>query len=1420
MNEEQFAIFLRAQQAQQEQFAQITTALTMLLQTLHSPKSSTSSTEVRGEQSKQLQTDKMIIIKHFSMDKFNADSCNVEDFIDFLENKFCILNITDGQMKKEVLLSTLTPDTFRDIKTALMPNFHISSYTDVRKKLQDLFRIKKTRYRALVEFWSCTKEPNESMEHYANRLKSLSRDCGYKDELLERQLRDRFATGLNHQDLETDLKQKWPDLLDDDKEVTFEEIFLIAQSREQAEHDKPITFLKVNKVKNRKRTNLRTKSEQFTQRKLIAAEQCLRCGKTDKHDISKCAARKHICNECNMQGHFESCCIKTGRAYIMSNRKNTFKRLQKISDSETFSNDSQNDESSSEDEDEYVCNVSRPKHKRDCKQIDVVIDGVQCTMDWDPGSTYSIISTEIWRKIGEPTLLKGPKLRAYGNNKLKTKGITDVNVEVNGQQKILPVVVMNNAKPLLFGLNWSEMFNMEFPKSVYSIKEATPTSLKAIIQKHSELFDGKLGKVKNYQVNIHVKPGAEPVHLPARQIKFNMTRNVERELDRLVRAGIITKVDPNVTPLEWATPTVNVLKPNGDVRICGDYSTTLNPVLTKHLHPVPVFDHLRQKLANGTIYSKIDLKDAYLQFEIAPDSKKYLAISTHKGYYQYNRMPFGISTAPSIFQNFLDQLLGDIPNVAVYFDDIALTGKSLNEHLQTLSTVLTRLKTAGLKVNLKKCNFLQKDIEYLGHTIDRNGIRPTKKKIDAITKASEPTNAKELRSFLGVINYYERFIPHLHGLCADLYDLTSGKRRWRWSENERQIFEKAKSSITSAKPLVAYDQNRSLFLACDASEKGVGAVLYHKNKEITQVIAFASRKLKPAERKYSVIDREALAILFGIKKFDQYLRGTKFTLVTDHKPLIHILGPKRNLPKIVNNRLVRWALLIGSYQYDIHYQKGENNILADCLSRLPNPETEPSPAENYVCSMTVKLLENRFTDLHLTEDVLRTETHRDKTLSQVCQCIKTGWRELDYKQEMKHYHRKRFELSIENKVLMWQGRIVIPEILRKTVLKILHQGHPGISAMKALSRFYVWWPSIDEEIENFIKRCTRCQENRPSKSELPVFSWSLPEQVWERVHIDFAGPFEGTYWLVLCDALSKWCELKPIKNITSKNLCLTLDEIFCTFGFPEIIVSDNGPQLTSQEFKDYCKKHGILHITSSPYHPRSNGLAERFVRTFKSRISSSDGSQLKNRLFEFLFTYRNTPHSTTGKSPAQLMFGRQLNCMLSNIRPNKRKSLQYKNVKANIMSSAATPTFKAGDKVYIKTQLEKKWQPATVSAQKHRYSYVVTNGLGKPRRIHADHMRPRLSLVPPSPTIPSTSSPPTAPTHTPSAASTFIPSISSTSTHPAPSPVESTSTSPASSPSTIPSPSSPEFVTPTATAPQLRRSQRQCGPPRRLIDEI
>lgn len=1339
MDDTQFKKFLEIQEAQQKQLKQMLQLMTSQITT--TPKSTSTEDEVKR------------IIINFKCEKYDS-MVPAETFLDYFEAQCRMWGVDKKpndinylNTKRELFLTCLKPDTYKQLKIAfanVTPKFEEQTYKEISKKFLNLFQIKTTRFKALTDFWNYTRLKNQTFENYANKLKEIANHCGYEGDMLDRQLRDRFATGLNHKRLEIELKQKWPDLkTETNEEITFFNVFEIAQAREIAEKDyvddDEDTGTTINKVKS-KRHNFNSTYKQRV--RVIHNKQCKRCGNTSTHLNDECKATKHTCTACNTVGHFESLCIKTGKAKLVQNghfnrnyskkytyRKQNYPKIHKMTNKDT-ENDSESDSS------ENIFKTAQKINRS--KKINVIINGINCTMDWDPGASHSIINYKLWNKIGKPLVTKAPKLKAYGNFKLQTRGQTKIYVTLDGYTKKLPVIIIDNADPMLFGLSWSEAFKMPFPQNVYSIKcnigneTNNRKRLETIIATHSDLFNKTLGKIENFKVKLHIKENATPIHVPARPIYFGIQKNVEAELERLLQENILSPVDPNETPIEWATPTVNVPKKGGGIRICGDFRTTINPVMITEKHPVPLFDQLRRQLANGKSFTKIDLKDAYLQFEVDDESKKYLVISTHKGYFCYNRLPFGIANAPALFCRYIEKLLEGINDTAVYFDDIAVTGTSDESHLNNLDEIFKRLRQAGMKVNLKKCTFMEPQIEYLGHQINKDGITPSMTKIQAINNAPTPQNVTELKSFLGLLNFYERFIPNLHSSCADLHTLTRKNVKWNWTTHEDNIFKTMKAKILNSKALISYDENRELFLACDASEKGIGCVLFHMSEDKQeQHIAFASRKLNDSEKQYSVIDREALAIFFAIKKFDQYLRGNKFTLMTDHKPLEHLFGNKRKLSKLVNNRLTRWALYIGEYNYEIVYRQGKTNTVADFLSRFPNKDEKQSKKEKQILKISEQNQEEKVGDMFLTEKIIKKNTNNDPILRTIKQCIESKAWTQNLTENNSAFYNRRNEISLENGILMWQGRIIIPQNLQKYVLKIIHEGHPGIVAMRALSRFYVWWPNIDKEIEIYVQKCRNCQQNRQHMSELPIYSWNIPEYVWERLHMDFAGPFEGKYWLIVVDALSKWADVKPLHEITTKSLCNALDDIFTQFGLPRIIVSDNGRQFTSENFRTYCERKGIRHITSSPYHPRTNGLAERFVRTFKTRMASSrnDNKTQIQRLRNFLFNYRNTPHNTTNKSPNEMIFGRRLTTTLDNIKPNLKDDLRFKNIKQEIenerLTKNASRNFSKEENVYVRTNLEKQWTPAKIIDRTNRYSYKLRTSDGIERRRHSDHIRQR-----------------------------------------------------------------------------------------------
>ena len=384
------------------------------------------------------------------------------------------------------------------------------------------------------------------------------------------------------------------------------------------------------------------------------------------------------------------------------------------------------------------------------------------------------------------------------------------------------------------------------------------------------MFREELGTIRGTTAKIQIDPEVRPRFHKPRPVPFSLRTKVEEELERLEKEGIIQPKQFS----EWAAPIVPILKEDGSVRICGDYKVTANRAVKVDPYPLPRIEDLFTAMPGGVTFTKLDLSHVYLQLELDETSREYLAINTHKGLFEYTRLPFGVSSAPSIFQRTMDNLLQGLEHVATYIDDTIITGKTEEEHLRNLDEVLRRLEEAGMRLKKKKCVFMGPEVEYLRHRINKEGLQPTEEKVRAITGAPQPTQVSELRAFLGLINYYGKFMPDLSTILAPLYQLLQKGRKWGWEKEQQEAFAKAKALLKSPKLLVHYDINKELILTCDASPVGLGAVLSHRMEDGSErPIAYASRTLAPAEKKYAHIDKEALAIVYGVKRYHQYLHG-------------------------------------------------------------------------------------------------------------------------------------------------------------------------------------------------------------------------------------------------------------------------------------------------------------------------------------------------------------------------------------------------------------------------------------------------------------------------------------------------------------------------------------------------------------------
>ena len=574
----------------------------------------------------------------------------------------------------------------------------------------------------------------------------------------------------------------------------------------------------------------------------------------------------------------------------------------------------------------------RRGNKLKAYEISIELCNAPHNFEIDTGATRSIISEETYNQLRDKVELKSSKavLSTYTGERISVAGEVMVPVKYQDQQYCLPAIVVKGPGPNLLGRDWLQVVKLNW-QNIFKIQEENP-QLQSILDAHGDVFSEGLGTLKGTTAKIYVDPEATPKFMKARLVPYALKAKVELELDRLQRENIISPIEFS----EWAAPIVPVVKQDGSVRICGDYKGTVNQVSKLDNYPIPKTEDLLATLGGGNKFTKLDMSQAYQQLELEESSKKFTTINTHKGLYQYNRLPFGVSSAPGIFQRTIENLLQGIPHVVVRIDDILVSGKDELNHLANLEKVLSRLSSAGLRLRLDKCLFMQSSVTYCAYVITGDGIQPMAAKVEAIKNAPEPKDVSQLRAFLGLLNYYHRFLPDVATVLEPLHQLLRKGSKWAWLEQQQTAFEEAKELLQSTDLLVHFDPEKELVLATDASDYGVGAVLSHKTKNGTErPIGYVSRSLQEAERKYSTLEKEALAIIFSVKKFHQFLYGHRFIIKTDHKPLEGLLNEKKGIPSQAAPRIQRWALTLASYEYEISYKAGQTNGNADGLSRLP-----------------------------------------------------------------------------------------------------------------------------------------------------------------------------------------------------------------------------------------------------------------------------------------------------------------------------------------------------------------------------------------------------------------------------------------------------------------------------------------------------
>lgn len=554
-------------------------------------------------------------------------------------------------------------------------------------------------------------------------------------------------------------------------------------------------------------------------------------------------------------------------------------------------------------------------------------------------------------------------------------------------------------------------------------------------------FEKSLGKCINFKAHLTLKPNTYPPFIKFRPPPFAFQSLIETELKRLQKLDVISPV----TISNCAAPIVSKLKKTGEIRICADFSTGLNENLENHRYPLPLPGDIFAKLNGSTIFSHIDLSDAFLQIEMDDESKNLLVINTHVGLFKYNRLTFGIKTAPTIFQEVMDQLIAPLKNIICYMDDIFVFGKIKREHDDALFSLMKRIQEFGFHIKLEKSKFAFSEIKNLGSIVNKNGIKTNSNRIKAINDMIPPSNLTELRSFLGSINFYNKFIKNIFKLRAPLEELLHKNIEWKWTKTHQQSFNQLKKALTSELLLTHYNPKLDLIVSADASNKGLGASIQHLMSDHSiRPIAFASRTLQPAEQKYSQIEKEGLALIFAVKKFHKFIFGRKFILETDHKPLLAIFGSKKGIPIHTASRLQRWAVILLGYNFEIKYINTSSFAYVDVLSRLITQHPHNSEEDYVVASIKLEskilqVINSNLQNSPINYKILLQEYSTDTLLQNLIVQITSNWENFSNSSDpdLKILHSRRDSLSISNQIILYGNRIVIPSTLRDKIIREL-----------------------------------------------------------------------------------------------------------------------------------------------------------------------------------------------------------------------------------------------------------------------------------------------------------------------------------------------------------------------------------------------
>lgn len=1038
---------------------------------------------------------------------------------------------------------------------------------------------------------------------------------------------------------------------------------------------------------------------------------CYCCGESG-HKRNHCNVRDNArCTVCNKSGHLEVVC-----------------RLKPKSKNETKL-------------EVKMIAASDPKQKF---YKDVFINGVNSSAFFDMGSDCSLITTNLVKQYKLKTFTLNSPINLVGfttDSKATVTHAVAINLKVDTVELIVTLYVINTLLgcEILIGRNFTEDKNIMYTRmgdsltfkplptinvlkinsNQYNVKSQEQASiLNNIFAKYSQCVArdlSSLGKTSCVELELELTSNKPVFQRPYRMSESERVtmRNIT---DDLLKNGIIRHSNS-----AYASPALLVDKASGAKRLCVDYRQ-LNRITVKEKYPMPLIEDLIDRLRGCKYFTSLDLKSGYHQISIKPDSIPKTAFITPDGHFEYVRMPFGLSNGPSVFQRLMDTVLGNLRfgKVVCYMDDLLIATETYEENVACLETVLNIFSENGLTINLEKCTFFQTEVTFLGYEISATGVRPSSRKLKAIEQYPVPSNVHQLRQFLGLINYFRKFIKNCAIICKPLTNLLKKNVAWQWGPQEAQTVENLKKSLIENAVLNIFDPTLPTVLYTDASRDGIGCILVQLTCQGEKPVHFYSRQTTTEEKNYHSFELELLAIVVGLQKFRHYLLGSNFKIITDCNAVRHTLNKKDIIP-----RVSRWVLQTQEFTFDISHRPGTQMQHVDALSRNP-----------------IQDIKHEIRNINsITEgDWLLSVQLQDPSICSIRDIILSG----DAESNKKIFNEYELLGGKVYRRTQYGRRWLVPKQCIWQIIRANHDevGHFAVDKTVDRIRSQYWFPKLKRTVTKYVKNCLNCIYNKTIGGKKPGLLHPIPKYArpFHTLHLDHLGPFikttqKNVYLLVIVDSFTKFVFIAAVKNTKSKVVINELNKIFKIFGNPKRLICDAGSAFTSRLFTNYCKDLNIRRHIIATSMPRSNGQVERYNRTILDALRSLSADKDNNKWDQHVTNIQQGINSTINKSttavPSEVFFGYRIRMASDKIADGREELIDVTSLRDkvdhHIKKQAETqkaifdskrklaPSYEIGDLVVIKIPSHSNDGKSTKLMPLFKGPFQVTEVLGHDR---------------------------------------------------------------------------------------------------------